>query len=480
MPVAEPRPDLSRRRRVHIVGIGGAGMSAIATVLLGMGHAVSGSDAADSARLRRLAAAGARVHVGHHPRWVADAELVAISTAVGSANVEVAETLRRGLRVWRRAELLAAICSQRRTVAVAGTHGKTSTSAMLAVILRQAGLLPSYIIGGDIVGIGGGAAWEPGGEWLVVEADESDGTFLELGAEAVVVTSVEADHLDFYHHEQGLRDAFARFVGQASGPRVLCADDPGAAALAMAPAGASPGRLGSHGGAGPVTTYGTSPGATVRIEGVRLGSMGSGFSLRVGEARHDRLEVAVPGLHNVLNAVAALTMAEALGVGWEVGGAALSAYRGVGRRFERRGERDGVTFVDDYGHLPGEVAAMMAAVTAGRWDRVVAVFQPHRFSRTAALWPAFADAFVGADILLVTDVYPAGEPPQAGITGRLVADAVLAAHADADVRYVATLDDAAAELRRILRPGDLCLTLGAGDLTTVPDRFLVPGSHDGE
>ncbi len=218
-------------------------MSAIATVLLGMGHRVSGSDATDSDRLRRLARSGAEVHVGHDSRWVQDADVVSVSTAIPPTNVEVAEAGRRGLRVWRRAELLAAICRQRRTVAVAGTHGKTTTSAMLAVILRHAGARPSYIVGGDVIGLDGGAAWDPDGEWLVVEADESDGTFLELGAEAVVVTSVEPDHLDFYGDVSTLREAFVRFAAAASGPRVVCADDPGAMALASRPRHA-PGRDG--------------------------------------------------------------------------------------------------------------------------------------------------------------------------------------------------------------------------------------------
>jgi UDP-N-acetylmuramate--alanine ligase len=453
-------------------------MSAIATVLLGMGHTVSGSDAADSERLRRLAAAGAEVHVGHDPRWVATAEVVAISTAIPAANVEVTEAVRRRLRVWRRSEVLAAICAERRTVAVAGTHGKTSTSAMLAVILRRAGLLPSYIIGGDIVGIGPGAAWEPDGDWLVVEADESDGTFLELGAESVVVTSVEPDHLDFYGDEQAMRDAFVRFVGQATGTRVVCADEPGSAALA---GGAAPGQGDPSGsvqadtagaGGASLLTYGTNPSATVRIVDVTLGATGSRFSVRLGATPWGTFEVATPGLHNVRNAVAALTISEAMGVSMDAGRVALASYRGVGRRFERRGERDGVTFIDDYGHLPGEVAAMMAAVRAGGWARIVVVFQPHRYSRTAALWPDFARAFDGADVLLVTDIYPAGEPIRAGVTGQLIADAVRAAHHDADVRYVPKLDDAEAELGRILRSGDLCLTLGAGDLTTLPERFV--------
>jgi UDP-N-acetylmuramate--alanine ligase len=452
-------------------------MSAIATVLLAMGHRVSGSDAADSERLQRLARAGVEVHVGHDPRWLGDAEVVSVSTAIPSTNAEVAEAGRRGLRVWRRAELLAAICRERRTVAVAGTHGKTTTSAMLAAILRQAGTRPSYIIGGDLIEPGpiervSGAAWDPDGEWLVVEADESDGTFLELGAEAVVVTSVEADHLDFYGDISTLRQAFVRFAAAAPGRRVVCADEPGAMALAR-DLGALGAVTGSPGPGGDIMTYGTGPTAVIRIEDVALGAAGAAFSLRWAGRRLTTVWLRVPGLHNVLNATAALVMAEGLGVPWATGAAALHGYRGVARRFERRGERDGVTFIDDYGHLPGEVASVLAAAT-GRWDRVVAVFQPHRYSRTEALWPDFANAFGGADVVVVTDIYPAGEPARPAVTGRLIADAVRGAHPERDVRYAPTLDDAAAELRRILQPGDLCLTLGAGDLTTLPERFLGP------
>jgi UDP-N-acetylmuramate--alanine ligase len=454
------RLDLARPKRVHIVGIGGAGMSAIATVLMAMGHAVSGSDTADSERLRRLEAAGARVHVGHDPKFLEEPEVVAVSTAIPASNVEVVEASARGLRVWRRAELLAAICATRRTVAISGTHGKTTTSAMLATILRGTGQRPSYIIGGDLVGVGPGAAWEQDSEWLVVEADESDGTFLELGAEAVVVTSVEPDHLDFYGDEASLRAAFRRFVSEAAGPKVLCADDAGARSLAAVS------------GLVRMVSYGTSEGATVRIEEVGVGRDTSSFSIRVAGTAAGPFQVGAPGWHNVRNAVAAVTLAHAIGTPWADAGRALAGYRGVARRFERRGEREGVTFIDDYGHLPGEVAAALATAAAGGWDRVVAVFQPHRYTRTASLWPDFSEAFTEADILLVTDIYPAGESPLAGISGRLIADAVAGAHPKADVRYVPTLDDATAELRRTLKPGDLCLTLGAGDLTTLPDRFL--------
>jgi UDP-N-acetylmuramate--alanine ligase len=463
-----PPADLSRPRRVHVVGAGGAGMSAIASVLLTMGHRVSGSDQADSEALRRLEALGADVRVGHDPAQLGDAEVVAVSSAIRETNVEVVEANRRGLPVWRRSALLAAICAPRRTIAVSGTHGKTSTSSMLALVLRHAGLHPSYVIGGDMLGVGPGAAWDPEGEWLVVEADESDGTFLELGAEAVVVTSVEPDHLDFYGDEHTMREAFRTFLAQASGPRVVCADDPGAASLV---AGASPDEA--------IITYGTTGTADVRIEDVVLARGDARFALRHHGRRLGPFRIEVPGLLYVRNAAAALTTAHAIGVDWAHAAAGLAHYHGVARRFELRGQRDGVTYIDDYGHLPTEVAQTLRAAATGGWLRLVAVFQPHRFSRTALLWRDFADAFVDADVLVVTDVYPAGEPPQPGVTGRLVADAVLAAHPGADVRYAPTLDDAASQLGDILRPGDVCLTLGAGDLTILPGRMLAGGRDVG-
>ena len=452
-------PDLSRTRRVHLIGAGGAGMNAIGSVLLSMGHQVSGSDAVDSAALRRLSLLGAETHVGHSTRWLGQADVVARSTAIPADNVEVIEAPRRGLRVWRRSELLAAVCATRRVVAVSGTHGKTSTSSMLATVLRAGGLHPSMVVGGDVVGIGSGASWDPEGDWLVVEADESDGTFLELGAEAVVVTSVEPDHLDYYGTEEAMRSAFARFVGEAPGPVVLCADDPGAAALARIDGISS-------------LTYGVSETADVRIDDVSVGRSDSRFSLSAAGDPVGSARLPVPGLLYVRNAAAAVTMAHALGVPWDVAMSGVEKYRGVARRFELRGTRGGITFIDDYGHLPGEVSATLAAAATGGWDRIVTVFQPHRYSRTQALWPQFAGAFGGSDVLVVTDVYGAGELPRPGVTGELIAKAVRQGGTGIDVRYAPTFDDVVTVLGHELRAGDLCLTLGAGDITTLPDRLI--------
>jgi UDP-N-acetylmuramate--alanine ligase len=436
-------------------------MSAIASVLLSMGHQVSGSDQSDSRALRRLENLGAVVRVGHDPSNIEGADIVARSTAVATDNVEVVAAGRAGIEVWRRSELLAAVCDLRRTAAVSGTHGKTTTSSMLFVVLREAGMHPSAIIGGDVAGLGSGAAWDPAGQWMVVEADESDGTFLRLGAEIAVVTSVEPDHLDYFGNERSLRSAFADFVVGASGPVVLCADDPGAAALA--------GPRRSVAGAAPVVTYGVSGEAEVRISRVELGRSTASFDLSAPAEPTRPVSIAVPGLHNVRNAAAAVAAAHSLGVTWDSATRAIGAFRGVGRRMEVRGELHGATFVDDYGHLPTEVSAAISAARDGGWSRVVAVFQPHRYTRTRDQWQRFADAFAGADLLVITDIYPAGESPLTGVSGRLVYEAVRSAHPGAKVRYVPSLDEVADLLPGVLRSGDVCLTLGAGDVTTLPD-----------
>lgn len=463
-----PLPDLSRPRRIHIVGVAGAGMSAIATVLAGMGHEVTGSDAAGGSALPRLEAAGVRVHIGHDPAWVEGAEMVAVSTAVPASDPEVSAAQRVGVPVVRRAEILASICRLKRTVGVSGTHGKTTTSSMLAVLMRHAGLRPSIIVGGDIAGIGSGAVWEPSGEWMVVEADESDGTFLELGCESIVVTSVSADHLDHYGTRQEIDAAFARFVDDAPGPAVICADDPGASQLI--------------GGVCPPSrawAYGLSERSRVTVSGISLGRFGAEFDLHDKERPRGRFAVAAPGLHNVLNATAAVTAAVSLGCGWDAARDGLAAFAGVGRRFELKGESGGVVFVDDYAHNPEKVAAALAAARDGGWPRVLAVFQPHRFTRTQALWREFGPALAGADILVVTEVYGAGEEPIPGVTGEMVATAAREASPGADVRYEPALEGAARLVAGLLRPGDLCLTMGAGDVTNLSAiiRDLLDGAR---
>lgn len=450
------RPDLRVPTSIHVIGVGGAGMSAIATVLAGMGHRVSGSDIKESSGLERLRALGVDVHIGHAAENLApDLEYVTVSTAVPDSNLEVRVARERHIPVLRRAEILASIAATRRTIAVAGTHGKTTTSSMLALALRAADRRPSFIIGGDVNEIGSGAVWDEG-DWFVVEADESDGTFLELPRQAGVVTNVEPDHLEFYGSVAAMEAAFERFLAETDGPRVVCADD----AVAL--------RLGRSCGA---VTYGTSEDADWRMVDLVSTATGSTFVLYEGERAVGKVHLPLAGAHNARNACAALVTCLVLGAPFEPVADALARFAGVARRFEHRGEAGGVTFIDDYAHLPSEVRAALAAARDGGWRRIVCVFQPHRYSRTAALWQDFADSFEHADVVVLTDVYAAGEAPRPGISGKLLVHAVLDAHPWARVVYLPRRSDLAPFLQRELRPGDLCLTLGAGDLSSLPDEL---------
>jgi len=453
----EPLLDLSAPTHVHVVGVGGAGMSAIAEVLVSMGHTVSGSDLKASSGLERLAALGVDVRVGHAADQVGGADLVTRSTAVPDDNPECRATLERGIPLLSRAEVLGAISGLRDTIAVAGTHGKTTTASMLALVLREAGLRPSFIIGGDVNEIGTGAAWDEG-SIFVVEADESDGSFLRLSTRYGLVTNLEPDHLEHHGGFEALLEAFDRFVEGVEGPVVVGVDDEEGAALAA-----------RHG----TGTVGTSDGADWRLSDVQESWEGVRFTLAGPTTGAFSLDLPVPGLHNARNAAAAAAVAVHAGAEPPDVAGALARFGGVARRFEHRGRVGGVVLVDDYAHLPTEVVATLETARSGGFARIVAVFQPHRFSRTEALWSSFGGAFDGSDVLYVTDVYPSGEAPRPGVSGRLVVDAVLRDRPGTDVRYVARREDLVAALASELRDGDLCLTMGAGDLTAVPDQLRV-------
>jgi UDP-N-acetylmuramate--alanine ligase len=457
--VEVPDLDLARPRAVHVVGVAGAGMSAIALLLARMGHRVSGSDIKDSPVFARLAAAGVTVHTGNRRENVpADADAVVYSTAVPLGNPELVVARELGIQVLHRAAALAAIAATRRTIAVAGSHGKTTTASMLALILRGAGWNPSFIIGGELNEVGTNAAYGEG-EWLVVEADESDGTFLRIAPVAAIVTNVEPDHLDHYGGFEPLVDAFAAFIDAVPGP-VLCGiEDEVAARLAAARPR--------------VQTFGEHEDADYRVIDYRGTADGCRFTI---VARGTRIgEVVVPmSVKAATNAMGAAAMAFELGVDFDAIARALRGFGGVARRFQYRGERDGVAYVDDYAHLPSEVAAAIAAARESFDGRIVVVFQPHRYSRTATLWADFADAFTGADSVVITDVYGAGEAPITGVSGRLVADAVRAKHPELELTYVEGRRDLLDWPSGHTRPGDVVLTLGAGDLTTMPDAWLAP------
>ena len=453
----DPTPTLDVHRRIHIVGVGGPGMSPIAIVLTGMGHRVSGSDLRRTATTDRLRSLGIDVHIGHDVTNVpADVDLVVATTAVDDDHLELVEARRLGRPVVRRTTLLAAITRAKRTIAVSGTHGKTTTSSMLSVILDVAGLRPSFLVGGEITQLGTSGRWDTG-EWFVLEADESDGSGFTVPHEAAIVTNVEADHLEFHGSFANLQSAFAGFLSSTTGPTLVCADDPVAA------------RLGAAVGA---ETYGFAAESGVRIDGLVTRRTRSEFDVLVDDATLGRVVLPFAGAHNAANATAALAMAVRIGVEPSLAIEALAGFGGVGRRFEPRGATAGVTFVDDYGHLPAEVAAVIAAARDGGWGRVVAVFQPHRYSRTEALGAEFADSFVGADVLVLTDVYPAGEQPRPGVDGRIVVDAVRAAHPRQHLVYVDDRAALAETVAELVRDGDLCLTIGAGDVTALADEVM--------
>jgi UDP-N-acetylmuramate--alanine ligase len=431
-------------------------MSAIALVQRDMGHSVTGSDLKDSPVAQRLRSHGVTVAVGHRAENLADVEAVTFSPAVAPDNAELTAAAGRGVRVVPRSEMLAAICATRRCLAVAGTHGKTTTASMLSLILVEAGLRPSFVIGADVNEIGTNAVWDSG-EWLVVEADESYGTFTALRPDLAVLTNVEPDHLDYYKTFEALRATFDGFVAAADQGAVVCSDDPEAAAI---------------GRAHDAIAVGSGPDAAYRMEELLLERSSVSFSLAGPEGRLGELRLGVPGLHNARNAAVAAVAALRAGAPFAAAQTALARFAGVPRRFEFRGEAGGVTFVDDYAHLPTEVRAALATARTGGWSRVVAVFQPHRFTRTAALAGQFGSAFAEADELVVTDVYSAGERPVPGVSGRLVVDAVRAQDSRLPVTYAPGWEELVRVVGGLLRPGDLCLTLGAGDLTALPDVLL--------
>jgi UDP-N-acetylmuramate--alanine ligase len=459
--------DLGVPGRYHVVGVGGPGMSAIALVLAGMGHRVSGSDLRTLPVLDRLRAAGVDVHVGHARELVDGVDAVTASSAIPARNIELAAARANGTPVLRRGEMLAAVCACARTAAVVGTHGKTTTSSMLTVILAEAGWRPSFVVGGDLNDVGTGAQWT-GSEWLVVEADESDGTHLDLPVEATVLTNVEADHLDFYGSFERVVAGFDTYLGDVTGPRVVCLDDPIAAELAH-----------RH----TAVTYGLDPQADYVATDIRRNGGALLFQVERAGERMGEVHLPLRGIHNVRNATGAIALADTIGAPFEAAQQALARFGGVARRFDVRGRHRGITLIDDYAHLPSEIAAVLeAAATSGDdWRRIVAVFQPNRYQRMAVLSPDYRDAFVRADVTVITDIYPSGEAPLPGVTGKLVVDAVCDAHPAQRVVWLPKRADLVAFLARELRAGDVSISMGCGDIAMLPDELLVAlGARDGE
>ncbi|WP_052667695.1 UDP-N-acetylmuramate--L-alanine ligase [Nitriliruptor alkaliphilus] len=440
-------------RRVHLVGIGGAGMSGIARILLQRGHLVSGSDLREGRALAELRALGAVIHVGHEAANLGDADLVVTSTAVPPDNPELVAARDQGRTVLRRAQMLAELMAGERAVLIAGTHGKTTTTSMAVVALQAAGRDPSFAIGGSLNESGTNAHAGTDGVF-VAEADESDRSFLVYTPDLTVVTNLELDHPEEFTDEEAVDAAFDAFLARRvpGSTAWLCLDDPGTRRLAE-----------RH---DDVATYGTDPRADVQLV------VGPADVHRVRRNGEDlaSLELAVPGRHNLLNATAAIAVCLDLGVDVAAAARGLTRFTGAARRFQRLGTVGGVQVVDDYAHHPTELRATLAAARAGSPGRVVLVVQPHRYSRTQVLGAELGRAAAGADLVLVTDVYGSSEAAVPGVTGQLVADAASAA--GANVSYVPYLTEVVDRLAEIVRDGDLVLVTGAGDVTQVGPALL--------
>jgi UDP-N-acetylmuramate--alanine ligase len=458
---------LGKTRRIHFIGVGGIGMSGIAELLANLGYQVSGSDVKRSSVTDRLAASGVTIAEGHRASNVGDADVVVVSSAVRSGNPEVAEAARRGVPVIPRAEMLAELMRMRTAIAVAGAHGKTTTTSMIALALERAGLDPTAVIGGRVSAFGSNARLGSG-ELMVAEADESDGSFLKLLPTIAVLTNIDQEHLEAYGSFERLQQAFVDFANRVPfhGLVVACLDDGPLAAVLP--------RITRR-----VVTYGLSDRAAFTALDVTLEPFGvrATIAKRATDAagtshivESSPLELRVPGRHNLVNALAVVAVCDEIGLTLAQIAAGLGAFKGVERRFDVRGEPNGVLVVDDYGHHPTEIAAVLAAAR-GLNRRLIVAFQPHRFSRTEALLEAFGPALAAADRLVLTDIYPAGEDPIPGCTLERLVESVRR-HVTAPIDVVHRIEDVPAALAAMARPGDVVVTLGAGSIGTVPDRLL--------
>jgi UDP-N-acetylmuramate--alanine ligase len=449
---------LTTPRRIHFVGIAGVGMSGLAELMCARGAAVSGSDLAGGRIVDHLRALGMEIALGHDAANIDKADVVVVSTAIKSDNPEVAAARTKGTPVIHRSELLAEAMNEQRGIAISGTHGKTTTTALVAHLLVRADLDPTALVGGALAGEDGlrSGAVIGTSPWFVTEADESDGSFLRLSPHIAVVTNIDADHLDHYGDMAGLEDAFRRFTASVpeDGLCVICSDHPATRALAD--------RM-----KGRVVRYGVEPGADL----VARTSQADGFEVLRDGTHVGRAVLPLPGAHNIANALAALAVGFELDIDFDVMREALASFRGVARRFERKGEANGVQVVDDYGHHPVEVRATLEAARTSHEGRVVTVFQPHRYTRTRDLLAEFSRAFGDCDMLIIADTYAAGEAPIEGAEASTLA-AAIERDGHANVRFIASLDDIADTVAGEVCAGDLVLTLGAGNVTELGPMLL--------
>lgn len=454
---------MSTAEHVHFIGIGGYGMSAIARVLLEMGYKVSGSDVARQERTDKLAAKGARIYIGHKPEHVAGANLVVYSTAIAKDDVERKAAEERNIPVIHRSQMLARLMNTGKGIAVAGAHGKTTTSSMLALIMETCGLDPTYIIGGEIVGLDTNAK-AGAGEYVVAEADESDGSFLQYHPHTAVITNIEADHLENYDGDfNKLKSAYVQFLRQVKpdGQVVACVDDPIIRELL-------PNIEGTR-----IVTYAIEPGrsADYCAEQIELGDRKVSFTVRRRGETMGRIELSVPGLHNAGNALAAIAVSMEAGIPFPRIAEAIRLFRGAKRRFQVIGETAGILVIDDYAHHPTEIQATIAAAKA-TGKRIIAVFQPQRYTRTYFLLDAFSRSFAEADEVVITDIYsPAGEQRIEGVNSPRLVE-LIRQNSNPNAIYKPSKEDALHHLLEHVKPGDLVLTMGAGDIWKVAERLM--------
>lgn len=447
------------RGKIHLIGMGGISMSGIASILLDLGYEVSGSDLKDSSLLRLLENKGARVFVGHDAGNLDHPDEVVITSAIPPTNVELTKAKEQGIPIVKRAQMIARLMEFKKGIAIAGTHGKTTTTSMVSLILDKGGLKPTILVGGELTDIGGNAKLG-GGEYLVTEADESDGSFLYYEPLISIVTNIEPDHMDYYGTEENLKKTFVEFLKKVpeQGAKIVCWDDPVVRSL-VDPTEAN------------VITYGTREDSMIRIRDVKFEADYSDISIQYNGDELGNIRLQVPGMHNVLNAMAALGVGLFLGMRFSDIARYLGEFGGVHRRFDIKGWVNEILVVDDYGHHPTEVKATLKAARQRGRKRVICVFQPHRYSRTLHLKEAFSQSFSDADVIIMTGVYGAGEAPIPGIDGQLLAG-MTEQYEKRTVTYFPTLDGIPEYLANVAEPGDLVLTLGAGDVYKVGERLV--------
>ena len=439
-------------------------MNALAQILLELGYGVSGSDIKMSPTTKRLEERGAAVHLGHREENLAQADLVIFSSAIPASNPELKAARERGLSVLSRGEMLAELMKDRKGIAVAGTHGKTTTTSMIASILSEGALDPTIVIGGEVNDIGGNARLGRGC-YLVAEADESDGSFLKLAPTLAVVTNIEADHLEYYHNLPAIIEAFRKFIARVPlGGCLVLSDHPNVRKIIMKSEKRKAKSI-------KVLTYGIGRDADLVAEKVVLKGLGSEYEVFHQGIRLGRVRLGVPGRHNIYNSLAAIGIAVEVGIGFERISAALTKFRGVQRRFEIKGEVKDIIVIDDYAHHPTEIKVTLEAARRWRQKRIIGIFQPHRYTRTKFLRDDFSSAFQGADFLVITDIYPAGEEPLPGVSGRDICETVRG-RGQENVEFIPDKSAIADWAMTILKPGDTVITMGAGDIHTVAEELV--------